>query len=160
MKRLRRWLLNGLTVLSLLVFAATLVLWPRSYFVSHEITYAWNPLGARVNRKVLNVASLRGGIVCDYCFYRNISPAGVVNGWTVDIYDARDVTHWGNIIWRAGGIELSRIRYGMPKTSVDGWHLILQYWLIVFLSGLLPVWNLVALVRAKTRIPGFPVQPS
>jgi hypothetical protein len=39
MKRLRRILLNVLTVLSLILFAATLVLWVRGYFTYEVIGF-------------------------------------------------------------------------------------------------------------------------
>src|SRR4051794_33764263 len=47
MRRLLRWLLNGLTVLSLLLCVATAVLWGRSYFVGD--TVQWGPDRRRFN---------------------------------------------------------------------------------------------------------------
>src|SRR5687768_16666315 len=75
-KRLARMLLNALTVLSLLLFVATVVLWVRSYWWAHEFgrvapprsggeSFIWNLTSAE-GRFRLMVGPLAPGMVPRY----------------------------------------------------------------------------------------------
>lgn len=84
MKRLARWLLNALTVLSLLLCVATVALWVRSYRVTSLGIVACYSCADRYTQHVVSVLTRRGRFEWGYSGLRIVREEVVVPHGRID----------------------------------------------------------------------------
>jgi predicted RNA-binding Zn-ribbon protein involved in translation (DUF1610 family) len=132
MRRLGRWLLNFLTVLSLLLCAATIVLWVGSYWrVDSLMIFRADRRGTQTQKdgspgtfdagRVYEADSRRGSLRLLYLYeksiyYRRLNPAF----WFAADEDALEpwaaaATHWPGV-----AIEVRPVRPALPNADIAG----------------------------------------
>jgi hypothetical protein len=147
MRRLGRILLNALTALSLILFAATMALWVRSYW--RLDTFAWTR-AARPGAESLFVYldSGGGGMMTGIGFLSYRWAAEQPPGWDWRRDDHRPVRY-------AGGRPANRWGFGHDSfrhTQVRWVRIIFPAWLTVTLFGVLPTTRLALSIRRRRRL--------
>src|SRR5450755_2180584 len=107
MKRFRRWLFIWLTMLSLILCAATLTLWVRSEFLCDEYTY----------RSTVGTKTVR-------------SFDGAIEFFTsrFNVFDSGWVIGYHFVPAESGWADLSDIRLTVPYFSIFVWTAALPFW--------------------------------
>ena len=151
---MRRPLLHPLTALSLLLCAASVVMWVRSY--SRGDTWvAWEREGARCFSDVCQVVSARGGVVV----YRDVSSAGPRPSWC----RPGAGTAAGGFAEALGFEDRSGVAYlQVFNPEFNGTlgsyrrELRVPYWSLLTVTGLAPTtWAAVRLLRRGRRAKGL-----
>ncbi len=135
MRRLRRILINALTILSLLLCVGTSVLWGRSHFNRDIFGYAFGP---GFNRSV-SLASQRAQISISYSWgTTGYYPGGL--SWATDEWPYAEFSP----SWRRFGIESPVRRSGYSYRQAY-----LPHWSLAVLFGVLPTIYLLRKIRSR-----------
>jgi hypothetical protein len=149
--RVKRRLLNLLTLVSLLLFVAVTALWVRSYWFRDDATvmHRGRLLGFGSGRGTCNFEwTGRWPVDASRWHHRSRRIPPISGGWT-----------WGHA-WRATfgrfGYELTVVQVAppgdpTPPLPVPYQHLWLPHWFLAAVAGLLPGWRAVSLVRSRRR---------
>jgi len=164
MKRLRRWLFNGLAAVSLLLFVATAAVWVRSHWVTDVFTYAWPlPPDSQLNprRELIAVTILPGslGLVDDDFSGDYITMAIASLGF------AHQSTYWQKVscpgptnFWNRMGFGAGRYPTvngsGGNSGKIHSQYLAVPFWFGLLLTSILPLRRFYVFRRDR-RIPGF-----
>src|SRR5258706_12166902 len=121
MKRLRRIIFNAVTVLSLLLFMATVGLWVRSYSRGDEITVGW--FRERADRKtilnMLAVASRDGSLVFRRDWQLHDESEGA--GWDFDYRKTLRDSASRETLWWSLGFHCGSFTTSIPEAPVIYW---------------------------------------
>jgi hypothetical protein len=158
-KRLLRILLNSLTLLSLLLCLATLVLWPRSYFANDWLHFVIPPHGRQWTQ--YSVSSNKGSVFVSYYNFRFksdselqdfIRPREAPAGFSYQGYPPRDNYYLtGSRLRRLGfmlepeyGTREATGLYSFPRAAVP-------HWFVGLLSAALPASRLYLILHRRRR---------
>jgi hypothetical protein len=147
-RRLPRILLNALTTLELILFAATVALWVRSYWCEDNVTRA-PPAEPAAQRSFQGLWSGGGGVAV-YAGTRSPPiPADVEpEGWDWKSFDARRPVPY------AGGVPVNGWGFGQESHGIPGVRVrsvVFPLWLPTILFVALPLTMLAFFVRRRRR---------
>ena len=135
MRRLGRILLNALTVLSLFLFVATVVLWVRGYWGMDEFSY----IGSR---RVIGVSNPRG----DVAIYHGSDPTNFRRGFQHTRIGALTLTRQLGRPHRSWGM----VRL-WPATGISGKIIAIPAWLLAALFAATPIYQALRWHRRRAR---------
>jgi len=147
MKRLRRWLFNGLTATSLLLCVASFAIWVRSYFVSDELSYTLGQIyqSTRQIDESTDVMSANGKIMVSHGVYApttNSTPQ-----WSLSRFSPEESFMGPEALNPMNGGPFS-----LQKDSSGGSTLLFPIWAIASVTTCLPAaWLFDFFLRRKRR---------
>jgi hypothetical protein len=170
MKRILRWTLNGMTILSVLLFLLAGGLWVRSYYKADAIILSSVPGDpATISRRLL-VSSNIGGIDIEYDSL-TIKPGRFVRSSRRRLLELQQLQEYQgqprwrtHTPWRGLGYwrTLVRFRYSwlpnvtlpaIPELADSHFSVVVPYWVLVLLFTILPAtrWRLAVHRRSKIK---------
>jgi hypothetical protein len=160
MKRALRLLLNILTLLCLLLFLATLVFWPRSYFRSDWYHYVvvdprgreWIQYSLNSNKGSLYVSYFNFAFKTDNRFQDYVRLRSAPAGFSYEGYAPRD-NHYltGSVPRRLGFLLESEYNTPDASGSYDFPRAAVPHWFIALITALLPATRLYRALRRRQQ---------
>src|SRR4051812_20393411 len=139
MRRLLRMLLNALTVLSLMLLVATVVLWVRGYYAAE----GWI-LGTE--RHTFHLVSARNGIYI--AWFRGVQTRNANRWFRSPASDFGEMFADG---WRFAGLAHVRHVYSPPSRFAEFRAWAIPHWALVVGTAPIPLWRLIRWRASRRR---------